>query len=84
HVPSLEANPLETGCCGMAGAFGLMAANQDLSRAVAEPLVQQIDALSDDALVVAAGTSCRHQVRDLTGRDCLHPAEVLARAMTGS
>ena len=83
HVPSLEAKPLETGCCGMAGAFGLMAANQELSLAVAEPLVQQIAPLSLDAIVVAAGTSCRHQVRDLTGRDCLHPAEVLARALSG-
>ena len=66
----------------MAGAFGMMAANRDLSLAVAEPLVRQITPLPEDALVVAAGTSCRHQVRDLTGRDCLHPAEVLARALT--
>ncbi len=84
HVPDLKARPLETGCCGMAGAFGLMAANQDLSRAVADPLIRQITTLPEDALVVAAGTSCRHQVRDLTGRDCLHPAELLARALTGS
>ncbi len=83
HVPSLEVKLLETGCCGMAGAFGMMVANRDLSLAVAEPLVQQITPLSSDAIVVAAGTSCRHQVRDLTGRDCLHPAEVLAAAMTG-
>ena len=84
HVPGLDARHLETGCCGMAGAFGMMAANQELSRAVAEPLVQHIAPLSSDAIVVAAGTSCRHQVRDLTGRDCLHPAEVLARALTGN
>ena len=83
HVPGLQAEPLETGCCGMAGAFGMMAANRDLSLAVAEPLVRQIAPLPEDALVVAAGTSCRIQVRDLTGRDCLHPAEVLARALTG-
>jgi len=84
HVPDLAVQNLETGCCGMAGAFGMMVANQELSRAVAEPLVQQIAPLPEDALVVAAGTSCRHQVRDLTGRDCLHTAEVLARALTGS
>ncbi len=83
HVPDLDVRHLQTGCCGMAGAFGLMAANQELSRAVAEPLIQQIDALPEDVLVVAAGTSCRHQVRDLTGRDCLHPAQVLARALAG-
>ncbi|MEN8165606.1 MAG: FAD-linked oxidase C-terminal domain-containing protein, partial [Acidobacteriota bacterium] len=83
HVPGLDARHLETGRCGMAGAFGMMAANQELSRAVAEPLVQQMAPLSSEAIVVAAGTSCRHQVRDLTGRDCLHPAEVLAASMTG-
>ncbi len=83
QVPGLETKALDTGCCGMAGAFGMMLSNQDLSRAVAEPLIQQIDALPEDTLVVTAGTSCRHQVRDLTGRVCLHPAEVLAKAITG-
>jgi len=83
QVPGLEVQSLETGCCGMAGAFGMMKANRNLSLAVADPLVRQITPLSDDALVVAAGTSCRHQIRDLIGRECLHPAEVLAAAMFG-
>lgn len=81
HVPGLDIQSLETGCCGMAGAFGLMAANQDLSRAVADPLVRQLDVLPENAMVVTAGASCRHQVRDLAGRDCLHPAELLADAL---
>jgi Fe-S oxidoreductase len=83
QVPGLEVQPLETGCCGMAGAFGMMKTNRNLSLAVADPLVRQITPLSGDTLVVAAGTSCRHQIRDLTGRECLHPAEVLAAALIG-
>lgn len=81
HIPDLEVRHLETGCCGMAGAFGMMKANQGLSLAVAQPLVEQVDALAEETQVVAAGTSCRHQVRELTGRDCLHPAEVLAETL---
>ena len=80
-IPALEVEYLETGCCGMAGAFGMMASNAELSRAVAEPLVEKIRNLPDEALIVVAGTSCRHQVRDLSGRDCLHPAEVLTRSL---
>lgn len=80
RVPGLESTTLETGCCGMAGAFGMMHSNQDLSRAVAEPLVRFVGERPTADRVIAAGTSCRHQIEDLTGRACLHPAEVLAEA----
>jgi Fe-S oxidoreductase len=73
---------LDTGCCGMAGAFGMLADHRELSQQVAEPLVTAIEALPGGAAVVASGTSCRHQIADLTGVRPLHLAEYLARCMT--
>jgi len=81
RIPGVAALPLETGCCGMAGAFGMLEANRELSRAVAEPLIQIIRALPSDTLVAAAGTSCRHQIRAFAGVDALHPIEVVAAAL---
>jgi len=81
RIPGAVVLPLETGCCGMAGAFGMLESNRELSRAVAEPLVQAIRGLAPGTLVAAAGTSCRHQIQSLTGIDALHPVEVLARAL---
>lgn len=69
---------LDAGCCGMAGAFGYERAHYDVSVAIANlgivPAVRQ----DPEAAIVATGTSCRHQIRDLTGRIPLHPVEVLA------
>ena len=68
---------LDTGCCGMAGAFGFTADRYDLSQQIGElslfPLVRQAPA---DALIVAPGTSCRHQIHDGTGRQAMHPIEL--------
>jgi len=77
-VPGLTVSTLDAGCCGMAGAFGYEADHYDISVAVAN--LELIPALraNPDALVIATGTSCRHQIRDLTGRRALHPLEVLA------
>jgi Fe-S oxidoreductase len=65
----------------MAGAFGMMASKADLSRAVAAPLVDSIEALSEGTRVVACGTSCRAQIRHLTDAKPLHMAELLASAL---
>ena len=78
HIPGADARLLATGCCGMAGAFGLLRETADLSRAVAEPLVGAVEALPDGAVVVATGTSCRHQIADLTRAEPVHMAELLA------
>ena len=68
---------LDSGCCGMAGAFGYQ--HPDTSRLVAaDRLVPALDGMD---LAVAAGTSCRHQVRDLTGVRAVHPAELIAEAL---
>ena len=82
HVPGLEVRAIESSCCGMAGAFGYEAAHYDVSIAMAElslfPALRKIGA---DDLIVADGTSCRHQIADGLGREALHVARVLAGAL---
>jgi len=80
-IPNLEPLPLETGCCGMAGAFGMLESNRELSRAVARPLINVIEELPTDTEVAAAGTSCRHQILALTGVEAIHPIEAIAAAL---
>jgi FAD/FMN-containing dehydrogenase/Fe-S oxidoreductase len=73
---------IPSGCCGMAGSFGYEKEHYDLSMKVGElvlfPAVRETD---KDTMVVAAGTSCRHQISDGTGRQALHPVEVLYNAL---
>lgn len=70
---------LDTGCCGMAGAFGFTRAHFDLSRRIADlSIVPRIAALSEGTLFASSGTSCRHQVRDFCGRPAVHPIQWIA------
>jgi len=69
---------LDAGCCGMAGAFGYRKKTYDLSVAVGELSLAPSVRDAPEAAILAPGTSCRHQVRDLTGREALHPVELLA------
>jgi FAD/FMN-containing dehydrogenase/Fe-S oxidoreductase len=78
NAPNASAVLLDTGCCGMAGAFGALDAKYDLSLAVAAPLVEKINALPADTDLIASGTSCRHQITHLTAKAPLHFAEWLA------
>jgi Fe-S oxidoreductase len=82
-VPALEVTPVESSCCGMAGAFGYGADTIDVSLAMAElsllPAVRKADA---ETLIVADGTSCRQQIRDGGGRAPLHAARVLAMSLS--
>jgi Fe-S oxidoreductase len=73
-VAGPEATDSGAGCCGMAGAFGYR--HPRLSRDIAELGVAP--AARAARTMVAAGTSCRQQIRDTTGREALHPAELLA------
>ena len=81
-VPELTVETVESSCCGMAGAFGYHADTIDVSLKMAElsllPAVRQADA---DTIVVADGTSCRHQIKDGAGREALHVARVLAMSL---
>ncbi len=79
-VPELEVTVLDAGCCGMAGSFGFEKEHYELSVAIANLALLPALAAAPDALIVAPGTSCRHQIKDLTGRRALHPLEVLASA----
>jgi Fe-S oxidoreductase len=78
RLPGRKATLLETGCCGMAGAFGALASKYDLSVKVAEPLVEKIRGQPAGTEIVASGTSCRHQISDLTNVHPKHMAEVMA------
>ena len=69
---------LDAGCCGMAGSFGYTRDHYDVSRAIAErKLLPAARAMKDGAVLVAAGTSCRHQVADFAGVTAVHPAVLL-------
>jgi FAD/FMN-containing dehydrogenase/Fe-S oxidoreductase len=73
---------IPSGCCGMAGSFGYEAEHFGLSQQIGElVLFPAVRAASADTLVAAAGTSCRHQIKDATGRRALHPAEILHAAL---
>jgi FAD/FMN-containing dehydrogenase/Fe-S oxidoreductase len=83
-VPDLTVETVESSCCGMAGAFGYGADTFDVSLKMAElsllPAVRKAEA---DTLILADGTSCRHQIQDGTGREALHVARVLAMSVEG-
>jgi len=73
---------IESSCCGMAGSFGYEAEHYDVSMRMAErSLLPAVRAAPGDALIVADGTSCRHQIHDGAGRDALHVARVLESAL---
>ena len=81
-VPGLDVEVVDSGCCGMAGAFGYQKEHYDVSLAMGERrLLPRVRKRTPGTLVVASGTSCRQQIRDRTGARALHPAQVLARAL---
>jgi len=81
-VPDLNVETIESSCCGMAGAFGYGADTYQASMEMAElsllPAVRRAD---DATLIVADGTSCRHQIKDGAGRGAVHVARVLAMSL---
>jgi len=81
-VPDLKVTTVESSCCGMAGAFGYEAEHYDVSLKMGEAgLLPAMRAAPADALLVADGTSCRHQIADGAGRRAVHVARVLAAAL---
>jgi FAD/FMN-containing dehydrogenase/Fe-S oxidoreductase len=73
---------IPSGCCGMAGSFGYEAEHFALSQQIGElVLFPAVRAAAADTLLAAPGTSCRHQIKDATGRRALHPAEILHAAL---
>lgn len=81
-VPELRVEFIESSCCDMAGAFGLEAEHYDVSMRMAElGLLPQVRLSSAQTLLIADGTSCRHQIRDGAGREAVRPARVLRAAL---
>ncbi|WP_231613607.1 (Fe-S)-binding protein [Halomonas sp. BC04] len=81
-IPGLEVKTIESSCCGMAGSFGYEAEHYDASMKMAElSLLPAIREADDDAVVVADGTSCRHQIKDGAGREAIHVARLLEQAL---
>ena len=84
-IPDLEVQTIESSCCGMAGAFGFHADTIEVSRAMGElSLLPAVRKAPDDAIIVADGTSCRHQIHDGAGREAMHVARVLAMSLDQS
>jgi Fe-S oxidoreductase len=81
-VPELRVESITASCCGMAGAFGYSAKHLDVSRAMAEAaLLPAVRAADSVTVIVADGTSCRHQIHDFAGRRAVHVAALLATAL---
>jgi FAD/FMN-containing dehydrogenase/Fe-S oxidoreductase len=82
RVPGLKVEPIPSSCCGGAGAFGYQAETAEISRAMDErSLLPRVRAAEADAIIVADGTSCRHQIADGAGREAVHVARVLAESL---
>ena len=72
---------IKSGCCGMAGAFGYEKEHYEVSMKVGElVLFPEIRKTSVETSIAAPGTSCRHQIKDGTGRKAYHPVEILSEA----
>jgi Fe-S oxidoreductase len=82
QIPGLSVKPIASSCCGMAGSFGYQAETQAASRAMAEAgLLPAVRAAPATDILVADGTSCRHQIRDLAGREASHSVRLLEKAL---
>jgi FAD/FMN-containing dehydrogenase/Fe-S oxidoreductase len=83
-IPGFDVRPIESSCCGMSGAFGYGAKTMDVSLAMAElSLLPAVRKAGAGDLIVADGTSCRHQIHDGASREALHVARVLDMALEG-
>jgi Fe-S oxidoreductase len=73
---------IPSGCCGMAGSFGYEKEHYDLSMKIGDLVLFPTVRSQDNSTIIAApGTSCRHQIKDGTGRKALHPVEILFEAV---
>jgi FAD/FMN-containing dehydrogenase/Fe-S oxidoreductase len=81
-LPSAEVSEIPSGCCGMAGSFGYERAHYELSRKIGElSVLTAARQAPADAVLVAPGTSCRHQIAHFAGRQARHPVELVASAL---
>lgn len=83
-LPQLQVTIADTGCCGMAGAFGYEAEHTNLSLKIAEEGFLPKIKKADHATLVACGTSCQHQISRTTGKQALHTAQILSQWLRSS
>jgi Fe-S oxidoreductase len=77
-----QVKEIASGCCGMAGSFGYESEHYDLSMKIGElVLFPSVRAAGPDTVLAAPGTSCRHHIIDGTGREVLHPVEIMYDAL---
>jgi Fe-S oxidoreductase len=82
RLPGATVTDLAAGCCGMAGSFGYTHGHYEVSQAIGErKLLPAARAMGPDAVLAAAGTSCRHQVQHFTGVHARHPAVLIHASM---
>jgi FAD/FMN-containing dehydrogenase/Fe-S oxidoreductase len=82
-IPELKVETVASSCCGMAGAFGYQAETAEASRAMGElSLLPAVRKAPEDTIVLADGTSCRHQIADGAQRRAMHSVELLHRSVT--
>ncbi|MDQ6704994.1 MAG: 4Fe-4S dicluster domain-containing protein, partial [Acidobacteriota bacterium] len=83
RIPSTTVVELDAGCCGMAGSFGYVRRHYEVSQTIANRrLIPAVKAMNSGDVLVAPGTSCRHQVADLAGVTALHPAVLIRSLLT--
>ena len=83
RIPGATVTDLDSGCCGMAGSFGYAKEHFEISRQIGERvLLPAARSLGENAVLAAAGTSCRHQVHDFAQTEALHPAVILRGLLT--
>jgi FAD/FMN-containing dehydrogenase/Fe-S oxidoreductase len=77
-----QVTEIKSGCCGMAGSFGFEKEHYPVSMKVGElVLFPEVRKAGKEVIIAAPGTSCRHQIKDGTGREAVHPVEVLYEAL---
>jgi Fe-S oxidoreductase len=80
-IPNANPQLIESSCCGMAGSFGYEVEHIEVSKQMAELSLLPTIRKHPDALVVADGTSCRHQIADGASREAMHIAKVLEKCL---
>lgn len=79
--PNYQVEVIPSGCCGMAGSFGYEAEHYDLSMKIGELVLFPAVREANEHIIAAPGTSCRHQIKDGTKKEALHPVEILWEAL---
>jgi Fe-S oxidoreductase len=82
-IPGAKPQLIESSCCGMAGSFGYEASHYEVSMQMAELSLLPAVRAHADAIVVADGTSCRHQIHDGAQREAVHLSQLLAGLLPG-